>query len=111
MFDNQRITIHSEGDVKYGVTFYAGCAPTHRAVRGLLVERGGTPEDGLLWIHGPQTGNPGGGAWKQQANCNAVPTDYCGTDARWTKATIKMLADAGWDAQNGFAKLDAFCKM
>ena len=111
VFDSQRVTLQSESGVQYGVTFYAGCAPTHRAQRGALVERGPSPEDGLLWIHGSPTASPGGLPWKMASVCNGIPADYAGTEAKWTKQTLKWLVDSGWDARNGFAKLELFSKI
>ena len=111
VFDTQRVTLQSNSGSQFGVTFYAGCAPTHRAQRGALVERGPAAEDGLLWIHGPPSASPGGMTWKMAPTCNGVPAEYVGTECKWTKQTLKHLMDSGWDARNGYAKLDVFVKI
>jgi len=111
VFDSTRVTIRSDGETRQGVAYYTGATPTHRATRGVLMERGAAPEEGLLWLHGGASNTPGGMPWKQPNNCSAVPTDFRGTDAKVGKSTLKSLADAGWDAKNGFAKLETFALM
>ena len=111
VFDTTKVTIRSDGSTKFGVTYYAGCAPTHRANRGVLMERGPMPEEGFLWLHGPPSNTPGGMSWKQAANCSASPVLFRDTEARVGKSTLKALAEAGWDQASGFAKLDVFTLM
>lgn len=87
-----------------GVVFYANCVNTSKCSRGAIIERGPTPEDGLLWLHGPPAGTIGGIAWKQPSTVNSLPC--AGFAEKLKKTTIKQFESAGWTPANGFAKLD-----
>jgi hypothetical protein len=99
----------SVGDLRMeeteGVTFYSNCVPTHRCTRGCLVERGPDRDDGLIWLHGPLAGATGGTSWKQPPSVSSLPCS--GFNERLKKAQLKSFETAGWDASNGYAKLDA----
>lgn len=104
VFDTAPVAVAaSSGGEAAGVAFYAGCAATHRAARGLVVEAGPDRDAGLLWLHGTPSEKIGGDAWKQPASVNSLPV-YAG--ARATSKTLDAFASAGWERANGYAKIE-----
>jgi hypothetical protein len=93
-----------------GVCFYSGCTPTHLARRGVVVPRGPDADSGALWFHGEPSGFVGGRSWKQPSSVSAFPCAL-GKDQKWTKRELQLLAEAGWDANNGFVKIDALVRL
>jgi hypothetical protein len=98
----------ASGDVRSeetdGVSFYSNCVPTHKCARGCLIERGPDRDDGFLWLHGPAAGTTGGTSWKQPQSVCSLPC--AGFQERMKKVHLKVFESAGWDPENGFAKLD-----
>ncbi len=103
VLDSLRVVVgSSKGKKEEGVMFYAGCAPSHRAERGALVERGQEREDDVLWLHGPfKAGVTGGTGWKMPPTCNAIPSD----GVKWTKSLFEGLETSGWARESGYARL------
>ena len=104
VFDTDTVSVAiSSGGEAAGVVFYSGCAATHRAVRGLVVEVGPDRDAGLVWLHGTPSEKVGGDAWKQPASVNSTPVF---SSVRATSRTLDSFASAGWAKENGYAKLE-----
>jgi len=103
VFDPLLVHVGSADGAEFkGVVFYAGCAPTHRADRGLLTEISDDPGDGLLWLHGTPSSRVGGDGWKQARSVNSLPVFSC---TKVTKKVLDTYAAAGWARSNGYATL------
>lgn len=104
IFDTNEISVGLDnGQEAQGIAFYSGCAPTHRAERGLLMSLAPDRSDGVLWLHGTPGESIGGRAWKQPASVNGLPTI---APTRITKKTMDSFVAAGWKREWGFAKIE-----
>ena len=86
-----------------GIVFYSGCAATHRATRGMLVQLGPDRDSGVLWLHGPPSSRVGGTEWEQKVSGNSLPVL---ATQRLTKKSMELMASSGWNKAWGFAKID-----
>ena len=104
IFDDQPAEVASpDGTATAGVVFYAGCAATHRAARGLVTEAGPERDAGLIWLHGPPSSAVGGTSWQQPATVHSLPV-YA--SARATVRTLESFVAAGWSREWGYAKVE-----
>lgn len=88
----------ADGDA---VLFYAGCSSSLEAGPGRAVLVGTRGEPGVLWLHGPHTGEVGGGAWRAGDAGHAVP--------EWVPTmeddVLAAFITNGFDVEYGFAEL------
>jgi hypothetical protein len=104
VFDDDVIRVDTGDETAgEGIAFFSGCAPTHRAERGLVTEMGPERDAGLLWLHGPPSAKTGGEPWKQALSANSVPVR---TPSRVTRRTLDAFERAGWDKTNGYVKIE-----
>ena len=104
VFDSNSISVGLDnGQEAEGVAFYSGCAPTHRADRGMVMPMGPDRSDGVLWLHGAPGEAIGGLAWKQPATVNSLPTNG---QQKITKKIMDFFVSAGWSKNWGYAKIE-----
>jgi hypothetical protein len=103
VFDAHPAEVTVDGVPVPGVTFYAGCAATHRASRGLVMELGPERDSGLIWLHGAPCEKIGGDPWLQPASMHSLPV-FAGAKA--TSKTLDSFESAGWSKSNGYAKIE-----
>jgi hypothetical protein len=103
LFDPTPINVTvDDGPEQNGIVFFSGSAPTTRADNGMLIELGPERDHGMLWLHGQPAPVVGGSSWKQLASVNSLPVL---TPSKLSKKTLELFGAAGWNKQNGYAKL------